>query len=1010
MNRNRFLWIRAISTIMICIIIVMTSMPITARAESIGKVGRLRAITITKTAITLSWDAAEGAYGYQIQKKDGNTYLDIKKSYDGTVLRVSGLMIGTEYTFRVRAYGVVNKQKIYGDWESVSATTKAGTDGDTSINKMGVYNDNSWNGITVQEIDETKVDGVDNLIHDYKVVDGKVIDAVTGKKVKGLKVSKKNPQYFTGDGKTKIKLENDWDETFEAIVDYDEKKLSGDYPLFYTYIPRWIDPGKNAHMNLQYNSGVYHVKFERASIDPYQSHWLTFDSNYLRGDGMYVYEELPKGDVFVAIATDYTNKKTYARVNGTAVNTKVVNKSNAYKYYRYAFQEMVVTPYHQIKELKIYSDVRNANELKADYKRTGIAAKVKEVETGTDGIAGLGCTDAWKTDKAGKLIQEDFSDKAAGIYTVKTRDGKKKVVGIADYNPVPDKKVSNKGYKSLHITNKRDIIQTGKQYPLTAYPYPLKTSGKSNSNFDIIWSSSDTEVITVMDGLLHAKKAGTATITAKLRGKDIVDSFQIEVKDPEVIEDKVYQVPKKFKAKDGSTFSKSNPQKTLKAIFAAIDYAKDNGYNHVVFPKMKFYASAYTTGLHYYVPSNMTIEFPKGSVLYMQYPKKLPGGVSASDETKCEFHIFEFGVPGNDYTGKCENSHLIIDKYFGERYKDSKSKKKINEDKFIEEYRFVEFGRKAVNCSVQINSANYTAGYFITADGTSADLNTKDGVIQYGDMTKGLINLNGSLKKDKNWISTKKFIKVPQQFKEDGYFMSAGNQAGHYGRYWYWSNANAQLYHIYWFNKDKKVIQVDQWQGVGEYYDIPADAYYYKMSFQQKTLPKPPKGCKKSTPWMTMHDCGAAKDCEIKNTNIYHSATGLFSIVGETDGLYIHNNYVPKNGEKPADARLGDFEDGWLAMRHSVLANNVMDKGEYASGGANNYMHSNYFGNEVYTKTCDLQGHVINNRGVAYLCADQYFINFYYNKVRYGSICYKDRPSMQCRGHLHKNYSRYNLY
>ena len=66
----------------------------------------------------------------------------------------------------------------------------------------------------------------------------------------------------------------------------------------------------------------------------------------------------------------------------------------------------------------------------------------------------------------------------------------------------------------------------------------------------------------------------------------------------------------------------------------------------------------------------MTIEFPKGSELHMMYPTNLTNGVSASDETKCEFHIFEFGVPGDDYTNRCENSHLIIDTYYGERYEE----------------------------------------------------------------------------------------------------------------------------------------------------------------------------------------------------------------------------------------------------------------------------------------------------------------------------------------------------
>lgn len=882
------------------------------------------------------------------------------------------------------------------------ATTK-------SINSVGTFHDNSYDGVPLDKMGTTKDDSKKNLIHDYKVVKGKVVDTVTGKTVKGLKVCSKNSKYFVGDNTTRIALSDNWDETIEAVIDYDEKKLSGDYPVFNTYIPSWIEPAANASFNLQFNNGVYNLKFERAAVDPYQSHYITVDSNFLRKDGMYVYEKLPKGDVFVAVATDYTNKKSYTRINGTATNVKLETKSDAYKYYRYALHEMVVTSNHKIKELKIYSGVRNAKQLKADYKRTGIASTVSQKATGTDGIVDLGCSIAWKTNASGTLVQQDFSNKKAGVYTIKDSKGKTKVIGIANYKAIPDKRVSNKGYKSVHITNKRKTIYVGKEYPLTAFPYPMKSTSGSNSDYDIVWSSSDKSVVTVIDGLIIAKKAGKAKITATLRGTKISDSFTIQVKKPPVVKKKVYNVPTNFRTSDGYRFSEKNYEGTLKAIFGAITYAKKKGYNYVVFPKMKFYASAYTTGLHYYVPSNMTIVFPKGSQLHMMYPKNLPNNVSASDETKCEFHIFEFGVPYNDYKNRCENSHLIIDKYYGERYEEYKAKGSVNEDKYIEEYRFAQFGRKAYNCSVQIRRANYAAGYFITADGTSSDVEGKDGIIRYCDMVKGRLNSKGKLVKNSYWISTKRLIKIPSKIKRDGYFMAAGQKENHYGRYWYWSNATACMYDIYWYNSKKKLIKADTWQGVGDYYSIPKDAVYYKISFNQRSLPKSQTGSSKTSAWMKMYDCGAAKDCEIKNTNLYHSATGLFSVVGETDGLFIHNNYVPANGEKPADARLGDFEDGWLAMRHSVVSNNVMDKGEYASGGYNNFMHTNFFGNEVYTKTCDVDGHIINNRGIAFLCADRYSINFYYNKVRAGSICFKDRPSMECTGNIHKNYNRYDL-
>lgn len=978
---------------------------------TVGKVTGFEAITITKTSITLSWNEVYGASGYQIFKNDGSGNKTITNNCDKTMLVVSNLNVGKSYTFNIRAFRLVNGKKVYGSFCSISAKTADKKSGSTSINAIGTFHDNSWDGVTLQEIGMSSSESVKkNLLHYYKVVNGKVKDVVTGKTVDGLKVCANDPTYFIGDNKTRIAFDSNWDETIEAVIDYNENKLGNNYPVFYSYIPSWIEPSPNASFNLQYNNGTYNLKFERASVDPYQSHWLSFNSNYLRADGLYVYENMPKKDIFVAVATDYTNKKSYARINGTAANIKMINKSDVYKYYRYAIKEIVVTSNHKIKELKVYSGVRSANQIRADYKKSGVANSVTETITGTDGIVGLGCSTAWTTDEDGKLVKQDMSNCKAGVYQVKNASGEMVTIGIADFNPVPDEKVSNEGYTSLHITNKRATILKGKQYPLTAYPYPLQTTGSSYSNFDIVWSSSNNKVATVVDGLIIAKQAGSARITAKLRGTDIKDSFVVKVENPPITEKKVYNVPANFKSSTGNTFSKTNYESTLKAIFEAITYAKNNGYNFVVFPKIKFYASAYTTGLHYYVPSNMTIVFPKGSELHMMYPKDLPNGVSASDATKCEFHIFEFGVPANDYTNRCENSNLIIDTYYGERYEDYISNGFINEDKYIEEYRFVEFGRKAYNCSVQINNANYTAGYFITADGTSSEVNSSEGVIKYGDMVKGHLDKNGNLAKSTYWISTNRFIKIPSKIKKDGYFMAAGSQANHYGKYWYWNNASAQLYDIYWYDSSKKLIKIDRWQGTGEYYSIPSNAVYYKISFQQRDLPTIPSGSTKYTAWMKMYDCGAARDCEIKNTNIYHSATGLFSVVGETDGLYIHNNYVPANGEKPADARLGDFEDGWLSMRHSVLANNVMDKGEYASGGVNNFMHTNYFGNEVYTKPCDLQGHVINNRGIAFLCADQFSFNFYYNKVRFGSICWKDRPSMNCTGHIHKNYSNYNIY
>ena len=144
-------------------------------------------------------------------------------------------------------------------WNAIPADTKvsmekmkrfeAAADSEDSINEAGTFHDDSWDGVSLKEIDSSKDDSKKNLVHDYKVVKGKVKDTVTGKVVKGLKVCKDAPAYFVGDDKTRIALSGSWDETIEAVIDYDEKKLGGDYPVFYTYIPSWIEPSPNASCN-----------------------------------------------------------------------------------------------------------------------------------------------------------------------------------------------------------------------------------------------------------------------------------------------------------------------------------------------------------------------------------------------------------------------------------------------------------------------------------------------------------------------------------------------------------------------------------------------------------------------------------------------------------------------------------------------------------------------------------------------------------------------------------------
>ena len=61
-----------------------------------------------------------------------------------------------------------------------------------------------------------------------------------------------------------------------------------------------------------------------------------------------------------------------------------------------------------------------------------------------------------------------------------------------------------------------------------------------------------------------------------------------------------------------------------------------------------------------------------------------------------------------------------------------------------------------------------------------------------------------------------------------------------------------------------------------------------------------------------------------KNTNLYHSADGLVSVVGETNSCWIHNNYIFNDGYLYGWSL--DLEDGWNGMRGTILENNIIRK------------------------------------------------------------------------------------
>lgn len=791
-----------------------------------------------------------------------------------------------------------------------------------------------------------------NLVYDLVVYNGAAVDLVSGKTNTSVKVS---GDYIVGGTVALPQKYTNW--TYQMIADYNEASSNG----IINMIKFTSNSGKYEECDNVFKLNETNLISNRGSIripwvkDSWNSGYTTTIPVQLYAHASTTYEYLPTGDIFWSFSMDSDNGILNSRINGATSTTTMstyTNKNGEVKYVdKILPSSFTLNADHKVKEIKVYDRALTAEEQKEAYENTGIKAPTSGINQIVNGLSDLGSPLYFCKDIDGSVTMLT-SEKRTGTYIVSDGNGRDISYTISDFKQ-PDLKIDNSKYTSVHITNEPETLETGKQYPLTAYPYPFKIqdeNGKADE-FDVTWASSNNNVICVIDGLLIAKKSGTARITATLTDTNISDAVTVTVKDPITATDKVWNVPSSYKSSAGDSFSDTDYKMTTRAIYAAIDEAAAKGYNHIVFPKQNFYAQPITnsdgTAYTYYVPTNMTIEFPEGSVFHM-----MDNEVSRGDPTKIEIHYFEFGVKNNNYTDSCENSHLIIDKYYGERYNTTHS-----ESEYLEEMRFAEFGRKSINCSIEIHNAYYPTGYFITADGTCST-NKSTGVMKYNDFVSGRLSNSGNIESNNNWISTANFITVPN-YGTDGYFIAADGQDSYAGKYW--GGCSARMYDILWYDSNKKLIQIDRFQGRGEYYSIPNEAAYFKVSLQQSSLPTPGNGETTSSPWIAMHDDGSAKMCEVKNTNVYNSATGVFSVVGETDGLWIHDCYTNRNGMKKNNERTGDFENGWTAMRHSIVSNNFFVGTFGNPGGFNAFLHTNYFTNyEGHTGETEMLRYINN--------------------------------------------------
>lgn len=99
--------------------VLNVSMPVQAaeavEQTSLPQVTGLTSKTPDISSIRLSWNAVNGADGYSVGMRSKGQYPEIADVTDTTYL-VTGLPAATRENFKVRAYKIVNGQKVYGDY------------------------------------------------------------------------------------------------------------------------------------------------------------------------------------------------------------------------------------------------------------------------------------------------------------------------------------------------------------------------------------------------------------------------------------------------------------------------------------------------------------------------------------------------------------------------------------------------------------------------------------------------------------------------------------------------------------------------------------------------------------------------------------------------------------------------------------------------------------------------------------------------------------------------------
>lgn len=516
---------------------------------------------------------------------------------------------------------------------------------------------------------------------------------------------------------------------------------------------------------------------------------------------------------------------------------------------------------------------------------------------------------------------------------------------------------SSTTYESLHFVNVPiKPLQVGDTYALRVLPHPFIISTTDKNNFLAEYSSNDTNTCACSQGVLFCKKAGSVTITAKLKNTNLSATCTINIIEKENAPNNIYNIP-------SSVFLKTNtPTQNLQLIFDQIDYAISNNYNYVKLPKnekIKIAPTKYGNPSDpcYIIHDNLTIDL-NGCSFYIQ-EGEYSWNLSDSGGSKGGYRIFSF-------QGK--NSKVINGNFYGERYYN----KTHSESEYTGYALIFTFRPDSERCNLENINFFSPTGMNIGIESNSytyRDYGVLGGRITYDNIEFGKLDDEGNLVDSNSYLRTKDYVKLGYDKSMNPYYIVGMKGVRHS------ILSSCRYYCIYWYDENHKLLSVNKFQHYFEEFELPDGAYYYKLYTLGDTLPTQNFGedscvCR----------CFASREPKfhvIKNCNFINPHGGAINFTGGQRCI-VDSCYINSTGAKPGMRWSIDFEDGFMTMRGNIICNSMI-KGLciHVSGNSTTYF-SNYI-DEIHLKDeCELNL-IINNDINKLNINDKEVSNVFYN-------------------------------